>query len=375
MAIVFATGSFMAMVAGNVGGNLQQLPDQRVGAKPHLWTERITLAAQASGANIPIARVPYGSALIDILVTGSVSLGSSTVAFGDMNNTVRFSAAAVNTAVDTASPQAQRRLGRRSAVDLLRLPGDGQRQLRGHHHDDRRGGAARRRHLGRDRRLPGLRRLTAPSVRGVLAAGVHTRPGRFFGGFMAQGDSATSVANIALTALGEKPITVITENNKNATLVATRLDDVRRFVLRSHPWRCAKRQAQLAASAVAPPFKWTAKYPLPADFTRFYNEDEMSQYMGVWEIMDGHLYAHHQGVLNCEYIYDLQDYTLMDAALIHVIAYHLASEIGMSITQNPSRVELALRLMSSKLELARFINAQEGSVREWDVDVLLWARH
>lgn len=103
MAIVLATGSFMAMVVGNTGGALQQLPDQRVGAKPHLWTERITLAAQASGANIPIARVPYGSALIDIMVTASVSLGTSTLAFGDMNNTARFSAAAVNTAVDSAA--------------------------------------------------------------------------------------------------------------------------------------------------------------------------------------------------------------------------------------------------------------------------------
>jgi hypothetical protein len=192
---------------------------------------------------------------------------------------------------------------------------------------------------------------------------------------MAQGDSATSVANIALIALGEKPITTLSEASKNATLVNARLDDVRRFVLRSHPWRCAKKQAQLAASADAPLFNWTSKYPLPADFSRFYNEDQMTEYMGIWEIMDGHLYNKRTGVLNCEYIFDLQDYTKMDAALIHVIAYHLANEIALPITQNPSRSDLALRTMSAKLELARFINAQEASPREWDVDVLLWSRN
>jgi len=192
---------------------------------------------------------------------------------------------------------------------------------------------------------------------------------------MAQGDSAISVANIALTSLGEKPITVLSENNKNATLVHARIDDVRRFVLRSHPWRCAKRQARLAASPDAPLFKWTSKYPLPADFLRFYNEDDMTEYMGAWEVMDGHIYTQRQGALPCEYIYDLQDYTVMDAGMIHVIAYHLASEVGLPITQNPSRVELALRTMSGKLELARFINAQEASPKEWDVDVLLWARN
>jgi hypothetical protein len=192
---------------------------------------------------------------------------------------------------------------------------------------------------------------------------------------MAQGDCVVSVANIALTSLGEKPITVLSENNKNATLVNARIDDVRRFVLRSHPWRCAKRQVQLAAAAAAPLFNWTTKYPLPADFIRFYNEDEVTEWLGIWEVMDGHVYTKRQGVLNCEYIYDLQDYTVMDAALIHVIAYHLASEVGLPITQNPSRVELALRTMSGKLELARFINAQEASPREWNVDILLYARN
>ena len=192
---------------------------------------------------------------------------------------------------------------------------------------------------------------------------------------MAQGDSATSVANIALIALGEKPLTVLSETNKNATLVNARLDDVRRFVLRSHPWRCAKRQIQLAASADAPLFKWTSKYPLPADFCRFYSENQMTEYMGIWEVMDGHLYTNRQGALDCEYIYDLADYTVMDAALVHVIAYHLASEIALPITQNPSRATAALQTMAGKLELARFINAQEASPREWDVDVLLWARN
>src|SRR4029077_12224231 len=103
MAISIVAGSNMAMILANTGGGLQTLPAQVVGAKPHLWTERITLASQASGVNIPVARVPYGSALIDIVVTGSVSLGPSTLAFGDMNNTARFSAAAVNTGVDAAT--------------------------------------------------------------------------------------------------------------------------------------------------------------------------------------------------------------------------------------------------------------------------------
>jgi hypothetical protein len=100
MAIAIQAGSNMAMILANTGGNVQQLPNQMVGAKQHSWTERFTLAAQASGVNIPVARIPYGSILLDLVVTASVSLGTSTVAFGDMNNTARFKAAAVFTTPD-----------------------------------------------------------------------------------------------------------------------------------------------------------------------------------------------------------------------------------------------------------------------------------
>jgi len=103
MAISIVAGTNMAMILANTGGGLQTLPNQLVGAKAHVWTERITLGAQASGVNIPVARIPYGSALLDIAITSTVSLGSSTIAFGDMNNTARFTAAAVFTAVDTTT--------------------------------------------------------------------------------------------------------------------------------------------------------------------------------------------------------------------------------------------------------------------------------
>jgi hypothetical protein len=103
MAIAIQAGTNMAMIIANTGGNLQTLPNQMVGAKPHVWTERITLGAQASGVNIPVARIPYGSIMLGIVINSTVSLGSATLAFGDMNNTARFTAAAVFTAVDTAT--------------------------------------------------------------------------------------------------------------------------------------------------------------------------------------------------------------------------------------------------------------------------------
>lgn len=191
---------------------------------------------------------------------------------------------------------------------------------------------------------------------------------------MAQGDSAVSICNIALIELGEAPITALTESNKRATLCNARYDDVRRFVLRSHPWNCARKQAQLAASATVPLFTWTNKYPLPSDFIRFYAEKSELNF-DVWEVFDGCIYTNTSGALDCDYIYDLQDCAKMDPGLIHTIAADLTSAIGLALTQNPSRVDLATKSLAAKYSLARFINAQERAPSEWDVDVLLASRN
>jgi hypothetical protein len=161
MAIAIQAGSNMAMILANTGGGLQTLPNQMVGAKPHIWTERFTLASQASGVNIPVARIPFGSILLGILINGTVSLGTSTVAFGDMNNTARFKAAAVFTAVDTAT-QVLNAASQGAALTTCYDSIGVDQGLRGRHHDGRCGGPAGGRHALRHDALPGLRRLAAP---------------------------------------------------------------------------------------------------------------------------------------------------------------------------------------------------------------------
>ena len=190
---------------------------------------------------------------------------------------------------------------------------------------------------------------------------------------MAAGDSPTSICHIALIALGEDPITSLADNTKRAILCNARYDQIRRSTLRDLPWNCAKRQAQIAASSVAPLFDWQSRYPLPADFIRFYRESH-EQDMDIWEVMDGYIYTNTVGALNCVYIYDLQDATKMDPLLVDSIAFDIAVELGLPITQNSTRVEGALAKLSAKLSTARMAGAQENAPREWDVDVLLRSR-
>lgn len=192
---------------------------------------------------------------------------------------------------------------------------------------------------------------------------------------MAQGDSNISICNIALIALGEEPIITMADATKRAILCNARYDDIRRFVIRTHTWNCCKKQAQIAADPTAPLFQYTYRYRIPTDFIRFYDEDQSMYDMSVWDVMDGFIYSNDTAPLNITYIFDQQDCTLMDAIMTHVIAYNIASELGMSITQNATKVQNAKDFMKAKYDIARFIGAQENAPREWDVDVLLRSRN
>lgn len=189
---------------------------------------------------------------------------------------------------------------------------------------------------------------------------------------MAAGDSSTSICNIALIALGEDPITSLADNTKRAILCSARYQDVRRAVLRSHPWNCNRKQAQWASDATGPLFTFAYRYQLPGDFMRMYSMPEND--MALWDIMDGYLYTDQGSPLDVVYGYDLQDETKFDPLLTHAIAYSLAGELAIPLTQNTERAKQALAVMEGKLGIARLIGSQENSPREWDEDILLRSR-
>lgn len=103
MATIFAPNC--SLLVSNTGGNVQTLPDVRVGGKTRNWVEVIALGGSAIADQIMIARLPYGTVPIAIDFNASASLGSSTVAIGDKNNVSRFSAAGAFTATNTTTPK------------------------------------------------------------------------------------------------------------------------------------------------------------------------------------------------------------------------------------------------------------------------------
>src|SRR5208337_3487626 len=82
--------------------------------------------------------------------------------------------------------------------------------------------------------------------------------------------SAGSIANLALGRIGARgDITDLNENSPNAKKVLNVWDAIFQEVLTERDWKFAKTRQQLQLSAVTPLYTFRAAWALPADFLRF----------------------------------------------------------------------------------------------------------
>lgn len=192
---------------------------------------------------------------------------------------------------------------------------------------------------------------------------------------MAQGDSVVSICNAALIALGEDVIVALTDNTKRAILCNAQYDQVRREVLRRHPWSCAQAKAQIAASTTPPAFGRRNAFQVPADFIRLWDlDDEKFDAMG-WELVGDTIQTDDDGPLNLVYVCDLQDTTRMDALLVRCISLSLAVRLAKPLTQSDGILQGVKADLAEIMPDARLVTSQESSPKEWDEDVWLRARH
>jgi hypothetical protein len=200
---------------------------------------------------------------------------------------------------------------------------------------------------------------------------------------MAAGDSSTSISNLALAMLGEDPIANVDppDNSKRARLCYQFYDSSRRGMLEAHPWRCAKRQVQIAAAALAPAFAYGAAYPAPADFIRFFDLPVNGHQR--WEMMNladiglcivTDMTGATGGTLDVDYVFDLRDTARMTPLLVKIIAADMAANMAWPLARDMSLKAQCESDREAYLATARTISAQQASPRRFDADVLLRSR-
>lgn len=172
--------------------------------------------------------------------------------------------------------------------------------------------------------------------------------------------SEVSIANGALTYLGDKTIISLTDDSNQARACNARYEHIRDAVTRSHPWNSAVTRINIAKTATTPVFQYTGEFILPTDpyclrvlLVEDYSNTE-------WTVEGRYLYADASS-LNIKYIKRITDPMDMDALLVEAISARLAHSISFRLTSDRNlRIEL-WQTYQQILREARSIDGQEGA--------------
>lgn len=183
--------------------------------------------------------------------------------------------------------------------------------------------------------------------------------------------SVVEICNLAVTKLGEDPITALTENTKAARLCNLHYPLMRDFVLTAHNWNFAITRAELAVSGDAPAFDYTTKFALPVDCLRVY-QTSLPRYQH-WKVESGFILCD-SSELKIIYIRRVTDPNQFSPLFVEALASRIASELAQPIADSPSLAGNMFNLYERKLREARTYDAQEGFPEGLDADAWLDSR-
>ncbi|WP_243544795.1 hypothetical protein [Pseudodesulfovibrio tunisiensis] len=173
--------------------------------------------------------------------------------------------------------------------------------------------------------------------------------------------SVIQICNNALLDLGEDSIMSLEDGSKAARLCNHRWPGVRDAVLRAHPWNCAMGQAELAASAAAPLWKWEFRYNLPSDFLRIVRMvDRDGEAVRQWEIQGGVILCNEDAPLFIAHVRRETDPRKYDALLDETLSARLAAALAYPLSGSTSLAQACWTSYQERLAEARGVDAREG---------------
>ncbi|MCA8934523.1 MAG: hypothetical protein KDA49_18725 [Rhodospirillaceae bacterium] len=178
-------------------------------------------------------------------------------------------------------------------------------------------------------------------------------------------DGVVSICNQALDLVGASPINDLADSGSSAQFCQRNWPAVRDDVLAEHPWNCALRRDQLAATDPAPAFKWAYAFNLPSDCLRIVGCDDLRQVDDWEQIADRKIGANTAGPLNLVYVASIEDVNLIDRPILKVMVYELAVRLAPKIIGSTRAME---RLETSRgywAAQARRIDSQLAAPKTW----------
>ena len=163
----------------------------------------------------------------------------------------------------------------------------------------------------------------------------------------------TSIVNHALSLIGDQNIASFDENTARAERCRSIYDQVRKSILRDHPWSCAKKRTILAPVTTYPAFGYTHSFPLPRDFIRI-----ISANTEKYEVENRYILANTNRI-NLEYIFDNDNEDSWDSMLVEAMSLKMAAKLCKPNTGSDAAGQSAEAQYRDLIKRARTINAQE----------------
>jgi hypothetical protein len=174
--------------------------------------------------------------------------------------------------------------------------------------------------------------------------------------------SVIEICNRALIRLGADTIIDINEqSSKEARLCNILYNQVRKELLRLHPWNFSIKRTILAADVVSPPFEYIYSYTLPSDCIRVIKAND---FVSDYKIEGGKLLSDDDGI-ELIYIYDVTDPTQFDTLFTSLFVLKLAMEMSYNITGATFAYSGLQSEFNQFKREAKLFDAQEGIPDSW----------
>jgi hypothetical protein len=178
-----------------------------------------------------------------------------------------------------------------------------------------------------------------------------------------------AIVNSALAKVHEDPISSLDEDRRAANIAAIQYPIHRDKLLRLYQWRFATARAVLAPDAAAPEFGMAYKFLLPTDCLKVigvydkrdaYRDINYTSGSLVYKVEGRYLLAN----TNPIYLYytkRVTDPTQFDSMFSEALAWSLAVDFALSLSNSQTRAELARAELREVIRQARLASAIEAS--------------
>ncbi|MDP5239926.1 hypothetical protein Q9Q94_10300 [Uliginosibacterium sp. 31-16] len=168
--------------------------------------------------------------------------------------------------------------------------------------------------------------------------------------------SQITIINTALSKLGANTITSLNDGSIESQQVNLVWDNVRKSLLRLHPWNFAIKTAILPRLSQHDHPLYTYAFLLPADCIRVLRIEGNPIYK-----LEGRSIYTDVPVITLRYVFDNIDTASWDEAFADVLAERIAYELAYTFTKSNSYREALFATFSQKFQAAKFIDSTEDT--------------